>query len=163
MSGSQRIEEEGSLVDNDTLYIGARSDQIWLRKSGNDLVIDIMGTQNANGNSPSKSVLIQNYCGASWHIEQIVANDGKKLLWGDANELSTLLSTQVETSGATCLAETSMSTAVQASAKSCWKSDATVSNLITAMAQMAPPAAGTTLTTSDYQNRVSAIYAANVL
>lgn len=38
-----------------------------------------------------------------------------------------------------------------------------VSSLITAMAQMAPVDAGTTLTAVDYQNRVSAIYAASVM
>ncbi|SDH97687.1 hypothetical protein SAMN05660652_02632 [Propionivibrio dicarboxylicus] len=45
-----------------------------------------------------------------------------------------------------------------------WKAaDTLAERLITAMAQMAPASAGTALSTSDFQARMTSIYAANVM
>lgn len=119
--------------NRDTLYIDARADQLRFRQSGNDLVIDIVGALTPN------SVTIQNhYIGSQFQVERFVSSDGKVLSAANADSIVKALSSP-------------------------WVSDATVSNLISAMAQMAPPSAGTTLAPSDYQNRVTAIYAANVM
>ncbi|SDI67020.1 calcium-binding protein [Propionivibrio dicarboxylicus] len=169
MSRTTRLSRASGYADGnrDTLFIDARANQLWFRRRGNDLVIDIMGSQDGMGNNPSNTVSIQNhYAGTQYQIERIVSNDAKVLAAADANALVMALSNQLETSGAGSFDDVSMliqKRVWQAPADAAWRPDATVSNLITAMAQMAPPAAGTTLSAADYQNRASAIYAANVM
>ncbi|SDI67106.1 Haemolysin-type calcium binding protein related domain-containing protein [Propionivibrio dicarboxylicus] len=126
-----------------------------------------MGSQDMSGNNPSNTVTIQNhYVGTQYQVERIVSSDAKVLLASNANALVTALSNQLETSGAQSFNDSWMliqKGAWQTAANTAWKSDTTVSNLITAMAQMAPPAAGTALSTADFQTRVTAIYAANIM
>ena len=95
-------------------------------------------------------------------IERIVTTDGKVLSSAHIDAVVTALATEIETVGATQLGST-VGTTPLSTVTSAWSADATVSGLIVAMAAMAPPAASTTLTPADYQNRIGAIYAANVM
>lgn len=149
----------------DTLYFDARADQLWFRKSGNDLVIDIMGSQDVNGNNPTNKVTLQShYVGTQYQVERFVSSDGKALAAANADMVVQALSSVSEAYGMT---------SINGSAAACqnawgavssnWKPDATVGNLITAMAQFAPPAAGTVLMAADYNARIRAVYATNVI
>ena len=166
-SGADRIAENDAAAGNrDTLFIDAKAEQLWFRRSDNDLVIDIMGSQDASGNNPTNKVTIQNhYAGMQYQVERFVSSDGRVLAAANADKVVQTLSWVAETSGMTSISGSS-SWAYQNAwglVDQNWSADATVSNLITAMAQMAPAAAGTTLSTADYQNRVTAIYAASVM
>lgn len=153
--------------NRDTLYIDARSDQLWFRKIGTDLSIDIMGSQDSGGANPSNKVVIKNhYAGEQYQVERIVSGDGKVLTAANADQLVQTLSGLLENPGATSFNDASMTlqkTAWQNTANAVWSADATVSTLVAAMAQMAQPSAETTLTAASYQNRIAAIYAANVM
>ena len=153
-------------ANRDTLYFDANFDQLWFRRDGDDLVIDIMGSQDANGNNPTNKVTVQkHYAGAQYQVERFVANGNRVLAAADADRIVAALEGLTERSGMTRIYDLE-SRSIQCAlgvAIEQWKPDTTVGNLITAMAQMAPPAAGTTLTAADYQNRVTSLYTANVM
>ncbi len=163
-SGADVIIEWDSTAGNrDTLFIDGKSDQLWFRRVGLDLKIDIMGTQDANGANPSNSVTIQNYFGGFVaEVERIVSSDGKSLGRSGIAAVVGALASEIETYGATTLAG-AVGGSVVGTVNAAWTVDDTVAKLIGAMAQFAPAAAGTTLTAADYQNRMNAVYAANVM
>ncbi|WP_319240978.1 calcium-binding protein [uncultured Propionivibrio sp.] len=160
------VENDASAGNRDTLFIDARADQLWFRRSGNDLVIDIMGSQDASGNNPTNKVTIQNhYAGTQYQVERFVSSDGKVLAAANADAIVCALSWATEDYGDTAISKVSSRARQLAYGDVMlqWHADATVSNLISAMAQMAAPPAGTTLAPADYQGRVTAIYAANAM
>ena len=67
------VENDGAVGVNDLLQWGSniRHDQIWLRKSGNNLEVSVIGTGD-------KAVVKDWYLGTAQHVEQIWAN-GKVL------------------------------------------------------------------------------------
>ncbi len=96
-SGTDSLFENDATIGNlDVLQFAAdvRADQIWFRKVGNDLEVDIIGTSN--------TALIKNwYSGSQTHVEQFVSGDGKVLLDSEVqslvNAMATLSSTPPST------------------------------------------------------------------
>lgn len=81
--GADTIVESGLLADNDQLVFGSnvKSDDLWFRQDGNNLVISVLGTDD--------SVTVQNwFSGTGNVIEEIRAGDGKVL---DQSEVQLLI------------------------------------------------------------------------
>lgn len=81
--GADTIVESGLLVDSDQLVFASdvKSDDLWFRQDGNNLVISVLGTDD--------SVTVQNwFSGAGNVIEEIRAGDGKVL---DHSEVQLLI------------------------------------------------------------------------
>jgi Ca2+-binding RTX toxin-like protein len=72
---------DSALFNSDLLKLGgATSKQLWLTKSGKDLSIQILGTQD--------KVMVQNwYAGSANQVEKITASDGKSLSASKVNAL----------------------------------------------------------------------------
>jgi len=73
--GQDTIQETAQWSGNDVLKFGAgiTKEQIWLRRSGADLEVSVIGT--------SDKVTVQNwYAGNAYHVEQLKTADGKTLL-----------------------------------------------------------------------------------
>ena len=90
-SGADLIVEDNTTAGGQrhAVYRCAAADQLWFRKNGNDLVIDIMGTQDANGSNPTNTVTIQNhYLGTQYQVERFVSNDGYVMAAKDANSMA---------------------------------------------------------------------------
>ena len=117
----------------------ATASQIAFKRGGassNDLQIEV--TRN---NAVQLTELLGFYGTSNSQVEWLVTNDGKSL---DLRGLNL-------TAGAAQNWTTGGSLAGVA-----------VASLVNAMAAFAPPAAGTSLTTADYQNRMAMLVAANV-
>jgi hypothetical protein len=66
----------------DTLVLeDVRSDQLWFTQMGNDLALNVLGTQD--------TILVRNWYGSGtqFHLEQIKTSDGKTLLDGQVHNL----------------------------------------------------------------------------
>lgn len=171
-SGSDLIiaQQDPRAGNTDTLYIDARADQLWFRRSGADVTIDIMGSQDASGNNPTNKITIQNYyAGPEYRVHRIVSNDGRVLLNSAIDDMVQALSGGIEVAGATRFTDPLMGAqgaSCQSAADANWTTqiDSQTHALINAMAVMIQaPAAGTVLTQTDYQSRINAVFAANVL
>jgi Ca2+-binding RTX toxin-like protein len=75
------VDTDSTLFNSDLLKLGgATSKQLWLTKSGKDLSIQILGTQD--------KVMVQNwFAGSSNQVEKITASDGKSLSAAKVNAL----------------------------------------------------------------------------
>lgn len=73
--GADVIQDYQTTSNTDILSFGAdiSAEQIWFRQSGNDLVMNVIGTQD--------SVTVKDwYSGSAYHVEQFVLADGEVLL-----------------------------------------------------------------------------------
>ncbi len=127
------IGEHSPSIYHETLVINARFDQLVFRRSGDDLTIEIKGSQTASGTVPS--ITIENhFSNPAYQIEQIICRDKTGLTMGDAS-LSWSTST-----------DNQISRLVSAMA-----------------AMGAPATNGSGLTAANIQTRVEALFAANVM
>ncbi|MDD5297126.1 MAG: calcium-binding protein [Rhodocyclaceae bacterium] len=80
--GQDIIQETGSAGYSDILKFGAgiTKDQIWLRRTGNNLEVSIIGTAD-------KTTIANWYSGAAYHVEQLKTTDGKTLLDSQVDSL----------------------------------------------------------------------------
>ncbi|HEX5277972.1 MAG TPA: calcium-binding protein [Fluviicoccus sp.] len=93
------IDTDSTAGNTDELWINdaTQSSQVWLRQSGNDLVVNILGTGN-------KATIKDWYLGAGNQLEQIRAGDGKVLLAGEVDALVSAMAVFGDrTSGSTTL------------------------------------------------------------
>ena len=75
-AGSDRVVENDQTAGSvDVLSMGSAitADQLWLRQSGNDLEVSIIGTTD-------KMTVADWYLGSQYHVEQFKTSDGKTLL-----------------------------------------------------------------------------------
>lgn len=155
------VEDDATVGNCDTLYIDAENHKLWFRRSGNDLLIDIMGS-----NQGSRVTIQNHYAGSQYQVEQIVVRRGMRLAAQDADALVRALASEIQKEGAMSFYDEAMLTqwkAWQPTANAVWVPDATVANLVTAMAQMALPPVGTPMAPPEYQRRIDAIYASNIM
>lgn len=85
--GTDLIQENDSTLGNTDVMqfmTGITMDQIWFRKSGNDLEVNISGT--------TDKATVQNwYLGSQYHVEQFKTSDGKTLLDSQVQTLVTAM------------------------------------------------------------------------
>ncbi|WP_275672470.1 calcium-binding protein, partial [Thermomonas alba] len=81
--GQDTIQEiNGGYTNTDVLAFGEGidADRLWLERTGNDLLITVLGTED--------SVLIKGwYSSSSYQVEQIVLDDGRMLTVSETNAL----------------------------------------------------------------------------
>lgn len=172
--GADRISDCGYLPgERDTLYIDANSDQLWFRSANGqygtkDLVIDIMGSQDAVGNSTNKVTIQGQFSNTDTPVEWVMTRDHKVMAAADFGRMVQALSGLSETVGATSLYDSAFASSQSRwlpVERDAWKSaDAKTDNLINAMAQLVQSSsASTTPTIADTQSRVTAVLAASAL